>query len=474
MPKAFIVKNSIFENTGRFGITAKTSNVVIDSSTFRFNGLAGVALGASFNPFFQEAQPAWNVVLKNNAFENNIRRMSDNTPGGVVVDHISVDVPNINGNLYLFNNTFKDELYAYNLRDAMNIRLWANVYTNVTTPIWRNTPTTSNFTQGVVFNDYVTDDLSRLAIHYSETWPTSSNVLDSMGTITWNNTPGSFAEFHFVGNHISYFARRGSQMGIVDVYLDDVLVLNDFDLYSNATQAKSLIYTNNNLVNTVHTLRIVNTGLRNVNATQGYVNIDFLVHRLGNYIVSPPPVGGVLPVQLLGFEGKAVQKKIELNWKTTNEVNSSHFEMLKLNVNAEFKSIGRVNSKNVYSSHNSYFFPDEKPHVGTNYYQLKQYDFDGKSTLSKVIAVKFGATSTFSIFPNPIKRDESITVRFTNTEDNVFVQLLDINQRIVRQKTFSGPQQNIEVSTQALQPGMYVLKIQSKAGTYSSKVVITP
>ncbi|MFY7899961.1 MAG: hypothetical protein ACOVNY_07235, partial [Chitinophagaceae bacterium] len=218
LPKSFIVKNSTFENTGRFGITAKTTNVVIDSSTFWFNGLAGVHLGSSFNTSFQEAQHSWNSVVKNSTFENNIRRYTGTAEqGAVLVDQISVDNPNINGNFYLYNNVFKDELYAYNLRDAMNIRLWGNTYNTVTTPIWRNQPTTSNFTQSIVFNDYVTDDLAKAAIQYHETWTTSSNTLDSLGTISWNNNTDSYAEFHFVGNHIAYYARRGSQMGKVDV-----------------------------------------------------------------------------------------------------------------------------------------------------------------------------------------------------------------------------------------------------------------
>jgi Secretion system C-terminal sorting domain/Pectate lyase superfamily protein len=469
LPKSFIIKNSTFENTGRFGITAKTINVVIDSCSFKFNGLAGIHTGSSFNSFFKEAQHAWNVVIKNSSFENNIRRMSDNTPGGVVVDQLSVDNPNINGNLYLYNNTFKDELYAYNLRDAMNIRLWGNVYNNVTTPIWRNTPTTSNFTQSIVFNDYVTDDLAKAAILYNETWPTSSNPQDSVGTVSWNNNAGAYAEFHFVGNHISYFARRGSQMGMVDVYLDDVLVVDNFDLYSNAVQTKSLIYSNSSLQNTTHTLRIVNTGLKNPSSTNFYVNIDFLMHRMGNFISTP----NVLPVQLLNFEAQKQGQKVVLQWQTANEVNNSHFEILRSNSNNVFTNIGKVNASTSSGILHNYSFTDAQPKSGTNYYQLKQYDLDGQSTLSSVVTVNFSDKTSFSLYPNPVKINQPIHIKFNAAESISSVQIIDMNQKVVLQQSNIGQASNLQLATHLLQPGVYILKINTVSNQFVNKLIVT-
>lgn len=466
LPKSFVVKNSTFENTGRFGITAKTINVVIDSSTFKFNGLAGVHLGSSYNSSFQEAQHSWNTVVKNSSFENNIRRYAGTAEqGAVLVDQISVDNPNINGNFYLYNNIFNNELYAYNLRDAMNIRLWGNSYLNVTTPIWRNAPTTSNFTQSIIFNDYVTDDLSRAAIHYSESWPTSSNVQDSLGTVTWNNNTGAYAEFHFVGNYIAYYARRGSQMGKVDVYLDDALVLDDFDLYSNSVQTKSLIYSNTNLQNTTHTLRIVNTGLRNTNATNNYVNIDFFVHRLGNFIV-PPQSNNVLPVQLLSFTGKQDRNKIRLDWQTTNEVNNSHFEVLKLDKNANFKTIGKVNAQSENRGLNNYFHDDNIPNKGINYYQLKQYDLDGKFSFSKILSVNFDSKSTITFFPNPVK-DRLYISGMPN--GNNTIELFSING--VRVKSISVNNTNHVMQLSEIPAGKYVIKINNEGNSLLSTIL---
>lgn len=287
LPKSFIVKNSVFENTGRFGLIAKTNNVIIDSSTFKFNANAGVVLGSSFNTHFQEGQSPWNIVIKNSQFENNIKRMGNMGPAGIMVDQLFVENPNINGNMYFFKNTFKDEQNAFLIKDAMNVHLWDNVYKNNVNNVFKASSTTSNITEKEIFTDYVTDDLAKGAIYYSETWMVSNDEKDSLGSVSLNDKIASFAEFNFVGNHIAYYARKDKQMGKVNIYLDGKLVLKNFDLYAKNSESKSLVYQNNNLTNTTHTLKIENAGSKNKNSTGNFINIDFLVHKQGDIIVKP-------------------------------------------------------------------------------------------------------------------------------------------------------------------------------------------
>jgi hypothetical protein len=326
-----------------------------------------------------------------------------------------------------------------------------------------------------VYNDYVTDNLHVGAILYHETWPVSNNVSDSLGSVTWNDKPGSFAEFHFVGNHISYYARKGPEMGKVDVYLDNKLVLNDYDLYANSTITKSLIYTNDNLVNTTHTLRIENTGLKNAIASGNYVNIDFLIHRLGDYIVSPNQGGDVLPVNLIRFHGRAEQDKVRLTWNTTNEVNNSYFEVLRVEPGNTYKTIGRVNAKIENSrGPNDYFLYDNAPNKGANYYQLKQYDIDGTFTLSKIVAVDMASMPQFSVYPNPVRQGEIIRIKAANPDIKMDVQLIDINSRIVAQRTFDRVQDTIEWPTVGLAPGVYILRIKTSLGQFAHRIVVIP
>lgn len=94
----------------------------------------------------------------------------------------------------------------------------------------------------------------------------------------------------------------------------------------------------------------------------------------------------VLPITLASFTAKAVDKTILLNWKTASEKNNQKFEILRSGDDKTFKVIGTVNGAENSDSEENYSFVDENPYAGTNYYQLKQTDNDGTSTLSNVIS----------------------------------------------------------------------------------------
>jgi hypothetical protein len=93
-----------------------------------------------------------------------------------------------------------------------------------------------------------------------------------------------------------------------------------------------------------------------------------------------------LPVDLISFSGKQIEEGVKLTWRTANEVNFSHFEILKNVSNAkDFESIGKVLSSN----QNSYNYDDNTPNEGINYYKLRMIDLDGTSKLSRIISVNF-------------------------------------------------------------------------------------
>ncbi|HET8828440.1 MAG TPA: hypothetical protein VFM79_03830 [Pelobium sp.] len=99
---------------------------------------------------------------------------------------------------------------------------------------------------------------------------------------------------------------------------------------------------------------------------------------------------GVLPVTLSSFVGEAKNYGVKLNWTTASETNNQYFEVLRAGEDKNFVPIGRVNGAINSSEAKTYSFDDIAPLNGTNYYQLKQVDVDGKSESFDPIAVKFG------------------------------------------------------------------------------------
>ena len=107
-----------------------------------------------------------------------------------------------------------------------------------------------------------------------------------------------------------------------------------------------------------------------------------------------------LPVELLSFDAKKVDEQIDLDWETAAEVNNAGF-WVERSINGQpFTSIGWIASK---GSNSQYAYTDTDVSVsGTYYYRLRQLDFDGRQTLSRLVPVVVElAGPSAQIFPNP-------------------------------------------------------------------------
>lgn len=118
-----------------------------------------------------------------------------------------------------------------------------------------------------------------------------------------------------------------------------------------------------------------------------------------------------LPIYISNFEGKAVEKGVELTWNVVAEQDGKEFEVLRFD--------GRMSSEEVLGKValtdqriGKYSFLDENPLLGTNYYQLKQIDIDGTYTKSKIVAVNPGLISGTVIAPNPAQ--DYVNIQFSS------------------------------------------------------------
>ncbi|MFN3801108.1 hypothetical protein, partial [Belliella pelovolcani] len=123
----------------------------------------------------------------------------------------------------------------------------------------------------------------------------------------------------------------------------------------------------------------------------------------------------ILPVEILYFETNynSNLKSAALSWATAKEYANSHFEIERSDKGInDFRKIGEVDGMGWKDTVTEYEFIDEKlPLSGGNlYYRIKQVDFDGKYTYSKVLAIRAegvqATTGAWRAFPNPTLGDE--------------------------------------------------------------------
>ncbi|WP_353717839.1 T9SS type A sorting domain-containing protein [Dyadobacter sp. 676] len=118
-----------------------------------------------------------------------------------------------------------------------------------------------------------------------------------------------------------------------------------------------------------------------------------------------------LPIYISDFDGKAVEKGVELTWNVVAEQDGKEFEILRYDERMQNEEIlGKVGLTDQRTG--KYSFLDENPLSGTNYYQLKQIDIDGTYTKSKIVAVNADVLVGSLVAPNPAQ--DYVNVRFSS------------------------------------------------------------
>ena len=177
-------------------------------------------------------------------------------------------------------------------------------------------------------------------------------------------------------------------------------------------------------------------------------------------------IEGSLPVTLVSLEAKAADKSITLNWKTANEKDFSHFDILKSADAKEFKSIGAIDG----SSRGNYDFTDYEPANGNNYYRLKMVDTDGSFDLSRVVNVNFEANKTFLIAENPTKG--GIFNVSTNALNPNFEIFTTSGSRVDIMNSASADANTYTLKVKKPAAGLYILKMTGNGKALTKKIII--
>lgn len=180
---------------------------------------------------------------------------------------------------------------------------------------------------------------------------------------------------------------------------------------------------------------------------------------------------GVLPIELLFFNGSKGLNKISLFWATASELNFDYFDVEKSADGSNFYSISKVVGHGTTSTRQDYSFSDEKPLNGKNYYRLKSVDFDGYTEYFKVIMVDFDGKKSFSVYPNPSNGIElQIETNFMPSQ-NAFATIYNTTgTEIARFKVYDHLA-TLKMPVK-LESGLYYVKFISTDFTSVSRVLV--
>jgi len=163
-----------------------------------------------------------------------------------------------------------------------------------------------------------------------------------------------------------------------------------------------------------------------------------------------------LPLNFLSFNAKpdALGKSVNLNWKTTNEINTKEFIIEKRTETTAFTSIDKKPSNNTAGIHN-YSYTDNNVSPGMAYYRLKQIDNDGVYEYSTVALADVKGNLSFEIFPNPTTH--MLDVVHESGITAATIKVLSLSGKILIESAVSNGSTNTKINVSSLSSGTYVL-----------------
>jgi hypothetical protein len=130
----------------------------------------------------------------------------------------------------------------------------------------------------------------------------------------------------------------------------------------------------------------------------------------------------------------------------------------------DFVELGKVTGAGNSNTAKSYYFTDNNPATGLNYYRIKQVDYNGHFEYSKIIVVE-NQNEEISIYPNPVTNVLNIT---GIVNQNTRFSISDVSGRKIKED-FMVINGKIDVSK--LPSGIYYLTITSSNKTTVKKFV---
>lgn len=192
------------------------------------------------------------------------------------------------------------------------------------------------------------------------------------------------------------------------------------------------------------------------NSSSSIWEVTFPVSGFSGFIGKS--IGQALPVTLISFTGKAVEKSNELTWKTSSEVDFSHFEIQRSIDAKTFEKIGEQAS----DDSRIYSFTDHNSPRGKAYYRLKMIDLDTRYSFSKMIAIGGDTENSVvgNVYPNPSTSKAYIEIN-TTEKGTWNITHYDVTGRLLsRKRKILQAGSNI-ISIDKLSPGLNILKFDN-------------
>ncbi|MHA4807329.1 M36 family metallopeptidase [Flavitalea flava] len=179
-----------------------------------------------------------------------------------------------------------------------------------------------------------------------------------------------------------------------------------------------------------------------------------------------------LPVHFLSFDARNQNKTALLHWTVNGELHVDKYVIERSADGMNFTAIGEVSGNPSGAAAADYFFPDNQPLEGKNFYRIVEKDIDGKSTISVTKLLQFTASGML-IRLSPVPTYNHLVQMEIETSGDQTLSACLINTMGATIKVYRVKKGMNQLNLENFSKGIYFLRIQtSDKNSEIRKIVI--
>lgn len=196
-----------------------------------------------------------------------------------------------------------------------------------------------------------------------------------------------------------------------------------------------------------------------------------------NLVELSPYGAGTLPITLKEFTARAEGNKARIEWTSMSESENEKFEIEKSADGKAWFLLKTIKGNGNSKKPTTYTAFDYQPHP-TNYYRLKQFDFNGNENDLGIRAVKFQLdrqSEFIKTYPNPVF-DGDVHIIFPNIEshEGAAVELSNVEGKVIKTENIASKITSFTFTVpKNLPSGLYLLHIRSGKTAEVKKLIIS-
>ena len=187
---------------------------------------------------------------------------------------------------------------------------------------------------------------------------------------------------------------------------------------------------------------------------------------------------GAIPlgIELLAFNA-AVQKnnQVKIDWQTATETDNKHFIIERKTSNMPFfQDISTIKGHGTSAKTHAYTYTDDASEANdVVYYRLRQEDFDGKVSYSKVVSVALKTAFKVKVYPSIAQNGDVVTVETGDFSDkSTTIDIVNMAGQAVKIEKKAAYTEGVQFPVSNLLAGRYIVRIrQNGQQNYASFVV---